>query len=184
MWNTQLVEINAKDFHGMQDLESISFVHNKLSSVPLDAFNTLTKLIIIDLSSNQIKDLPNGIFRNNMNLEEMYLNHNRIKYLGTEIFHDLKKLDFVDLEGNICVDDEYRGTTKINQLKNDIKMKCMNPNEVPAMTTTTTTTSTTQNPMNADFIEFKKSVSNFFNNLFTELREANEKLNNQTLNSI
>ena len=37
---SELVEINAKDFHGMQDLESISFVHNKLSSVPLDAFAT------------------------------------------------------------------------------------------------------------------------------------------------
>ena len=33
MDNTQLVEIKAKDFHGMQDLKEISFVHNKLCIV-------------------------------------------------------------------------------------------------------------------------------------------------------
>ena len=72
----------------------------------------------------------------------------------------------------------YNEATEINQMKNDIKMKCKNPNEFPATTTTTTTTTTTQNPMYADVIEFKKSLSNFFDNLFTELREANEKLRN------
>ena len=50
MENTQLVEIKAEDFHGMQDLESISFWDNKLSSVPLGAFATLTKLRFISLS--------------------------------------------------------------------------------------------------------------------------------------
>ena len=180
MWNTQLVEIKVTDFHGMQNLEAISFVHNKLSSVPLDVFATLTKLKYIDLSANQIEELPNGIFKNNLELERIYLQFNKIKYLGTEIFHDLKKLNFVGLYGNICVDGNYDGTTKINQLKDDIKMKCKNPNEVPAATTRTTTT-TTQTPMNADVIEFKKSLSNFFDNLFTELRAANEKLKNQKI---
>ena len=110
----------------------------------------------------------------------------KIKHLGTEIFHDLKKLDWVNLEDNICVNNLYNGETEINELKEDIKMKCKNPNEVPATTTTTTTqtsttTSTTKTPLNADFIEFKKSLSNFFDNLFTELREANEKLKNQKI---
>ena len=40
------VEIKANDFHGMQDLEEIRLSNNKLSSVPLDVFATLTKLRI------------------------------------------------------------------------------------------------------------------------------------------
>ena len=52
MWHTQLVEIKAKDFHGMQDLEFLSFHGNKLSSVPLDVFLELIDfcsiIIIID----------------------------------------------------------------------------------------------------------------------------------------
>ena len=65
MWRTQLVEIKAKNFHGMQDLEILSFHGNKLSSVPLDVFATLTKLKYIYFSENQIEELPNGIFKNN-----------------------------------------------------------------------------------------------------------------------
>ena len=106
MESTQLIEIKAKDFHGMQDLESINFYNNKLSAVPLDAFATLTKLRImkiplklrfIYLSENQIEELPNEIFKNNLELEVIYLWNNRIKYLGTEIFNNLK-IDVVDLQ--------------------------------------------------------------------------------------
>ena len=145
---TQLIEIKATDFLGMQDLEEISFFNDKFSSVPLDVFTTLTNLRFIYLSGNQIEELPNGIFKNNLELEEIYLNHNRIKYLGTEIFNDLKKLNWVDLERNICVDKYYIGATQIHQLKEDIKMNCENP-------ATTTSTSTTQNPMNSEN-EFRK----------------------------
>ena len=186
---TQLVEIKSKDFHGMQDLEILSFHGNKLSSVPLDAFATLTKLKYIYLSENQIEELPNGIFGNNLELGEIHLWGNKIKYLGAEIFNDLKKLYRVNLEGNICVNYNYYGT-EINQLKDDIKMKCKNPNEVPATTTTTTrrtttmtqnpttttttqnptTTTTTQNPMAEKLIEMQEQITKLEN----ELREAKE----------
>ena len=158
MFRTQLVEINAKDFLGMQDLEEISFYNNNLTSVPLDAFATLTKLKIISLSSNQIEELPNGIFKNNLELEEILLWDNKIKILGTEIFQGLKKIKSVHLRWNICVNKEYKGATEINQLKNDIKMKCKNPSEVPA------TTTTTQNPMVEKIIKLEQ-----------ELRESKEQ---------
>ena len=187
MVRTQLVEIKAEDFQGMQDLEDISFWNNKLSSVPLDAFTTLTKLRYIYLNANQIEELPNGIFKNNLELEEIHLLNNRIICLGTELFNDLENLYYVDLEGNICVNKRYNGATEINQLKEDIKMKCMNPNEIPATTTTTTTTtprttttsttqtptttSTTQNPMADKFIEMQEQNAK----LEKELREAKEQ---------
>ena len=164
---TKLVEIKAKDFNGMQNLEFLSFHNNKLSSVPLDAFATLTKLKIIYLSENQIEELPNGIFKNNLKLEQIYLYENKIKYLGTEIFNHLEKLNYVDLGNNICVNKIYDGATEINQLREDIKMKCKNSNEVSA---TTTTTTTTQNPM-AEKLMLEKITK-----LEKELREAKELL--------
>ena len=150
---TQLIEIKATDFLGMQDLEEISFFNDKFSSVPLDVFTTLTKLRYIDLSYNQIEELPNGILVNCLELKVIQLYGNKIKYLGTEIFNDLKKLNFVDLRKNICVNKSYYGATEIIQLNKDIKMKCKNPNEVPATTTTTSTTSITQDPNGTDVFE-------------------------------
>ena len=159
-----MIEIKTKDFHGMQELEFLGFNNNKLSSVPFDAFATLTKLRIIYLSSNQIEELPNGIFKHNLELEIINLQHNKIKYLATEIFNDLKKLNFVDLDDNICVDKRYFGTTEIIQLKKDIIMNCTNPNEFPA----TTTYSTTQNPMEVKIIEMQEQIRK----LEKEFREA------------
>ena len=135
----KLVEIKAKDFHGMLDLQFLSLRSNKLSSLPLDVFATLTKLRSIRLSGNQIEELPNGIFENNLEMERIELDSNKIKYLGTDIFTVLKKLNFVYLRSNNCVDKQYDGSEAINQLKNDIKMICKNTNEVPATTATTTT---------------------------------------------
>ena len=149
---TQLVEIKARDFHGMQYLEQINLNNNKLSSVPLDVFATLTKLRIISLSENQIEELPNGIFVNCLRLQQIYLSNNKIKYLGTEIFHELTNLNRVHLKNNICVNKVYNGKTKVIQLKEDMRMKCKNLNEVPAMITAT------QIPMNADVIEFKNQT--------------------------
>ena len=173
MVRTQLVEIKATDVHGMQDLEELNFWDNKLSSVPLDAFTTLTKLKYIFLTSNQIEELPNGIFNNNLELNSIHLEYNKIKYLGAEIFNNLKELYFVGLDDNICVSKNYYGATEINQLKDDIKMKCKNPNEVPAMATTTTrrTTTTTQNPMEVKLIEMQEKNRK----LEEELREAKEQ---------
>ena len=55
--DTQLVEINAQKFEGIDSLEILWLVCNKLISVPLNAFMNLTKLREIALQ--QIEELPN-----------------------------------------------------------------------------------------------------------------------------
>ena len=135
---TELVEIKSKDFHGMQNLELLYLNNNNLKSVPLDAFASLTKLIHISLDSNQIEELPNGIFEKNLQLEDIILSNNNIKYIGAELFTDLgMSLMFVNLEGNICINEFYSVfRRKLIQLNEDIKMNCQKPDEVPATTTT------------------------------------------------
>ena len=133
----------------------------------MKVFATLKKLSIIDLRYNQIEELPNGIFENNLNLEQIDLQYNNIKYLGTGMFNSLTKLNEVYLMNNICLNENYNGATNISQLKEDIEMYCKNPNEI---LTTTTTTSTTQNPMEVKSIEMQEKITK----LEKELREAKE----------
>ena len=60
--NSNLIEIKAENFLGMQELQSLDLYDNKLSSFPSDTFSTLTKLKYLSLSDNQIEVIPSNLF--------------------------------------------------------------------------------------------------------------------------
>ena len=160
--NSQLVEINAEMFEGMDNLEGLYLGNNKLSSVPLNTFMKLTKLKLLSLIRNQIEELPNGLFKNNVNLETIHLFSNKLKFIGSTLFDGLTKLNLVDLEYNVCIDKEYTGSTAITQLKEDIKVKCFNPNEIVKP--------------RSKFLINREKVSNFLDQIMIGLMEADERL--------
>lgn len=125
MESTQLVEIKARDFKGMQDLKEMYLGNNHLKSVPKDVFTILTKIIIISLSNNQIEAIPRGLFDNNLKLERVYFYNNQIKYIESGSFNGLENLIAVDLVSNVCVDKEYNETAGIIQLKSDLGVNCL-----------------------------------------------------------
>ncbi|CAO1294257.1 unnamed protein product, partial [Diamesa serratosioi] len=67
--------------------------------LPIDTFSTLSKLRIINLNWNKIKEIPNGVFSNNLQLEVIYLK----KILGSTLFDGLTKLSYVQLRENVCI---------------------------------------------------------------------------------
>lgn len=136
MESTQLVEIKAKDFKGMQDLEYMYLGNNHITSVPKDVFTTLMKIVIISLSNNQIEAIPRGLFDNNLKLKRVYFYNNKVKYIESGTFNGLENLIAVDLASNTCLNKEYNETAGIIQLKNDLKTNCININEVATTTTT------------------------------------------------
>ncbi|CAO1293957.1 unnamed protein product, partial [Diamesa serratosioi] len=85
------------DFIGMQNLTHLSLYGNKLTSVPIDVFSTLTKLKLIGLGGNQIEEIPNGVFSINLQLEQIHLYENKIKFLGSSVFDGLTELNYVSL---------------------------------------------------------------------------------------
>ena len=93
---SELVEIEAKVFQGMQDLEYLSLVANKLSSVLSNVIATIAKLRLFDLNSNQMEEIPNDIFSNNRKSKKIHLSSNKIKYLGDVLLNGPMKLNIVD----------------------------------------------------------------------------------------
>ena len=124
--SSNVIEIKAENFLGMQELQVLSLYDNKLRSLASDTFSTLTKLGYLSLFKNQLEVIPSNLFSNNMNLETIDLDDNQIKYIGSGVFDQLQKLDIVNLSGNICVSENY---DDIIQLKEDVKSKCNNPND-------------------------------------------------------
>ena len=160
--DSQLVEINAEMFEGMDNLEILYLEANKLTSVPLNTFMKLTKLKRIDLDRNQIEELPNGLLKNNVNLEIIYLYSNKLNFIGSTLFDGLTKLDYVDLEDNVCINKEYTGSTDFNKMKKDIKEQCFNPNEIVKP--------------RSNFLINREKVSNFLDQIMIGLMEADKRL--------
>ena len=88
--NSNLIEIKAENFLGMQELEYLSLEDNKLTTLASDTFSTLTKLKHLSLSFNEIEVIPSNLFSNNLNLEEIDLTYNQIKHIGSGVFDPLK----------------------------------------------------------------------------------------------
>ncbi|CAO1294192.1 unnamed protein product [Diamesa serratosioi] len=136
MRKTKLVEIKSQDFNGMQDLEYLDLSENYLTILPIDVFLTLPKLELLSMLSNQLKEIQNGIFSNNLQLRSLHLSFNEIKFLGSSLLSGLTNLGFVNLWSNFCINNMYEGAEAIIELRNVIQRNCINPNEVPQMTTT------------------------------------------------
>ncbi|CAO1298258.1 unnamed protein product [Diamesa serratosioi] len=141
----------------MDNLEFLQLRENRLAFVPIDAISILTKLKVIDLSSNEIQEISNGVFDNNLNLEEIQLNFNKIKFLGLTLFNGLTKLNYVNLNNNICINKDYRDSTQIYQLVKDIQLSYI----CTTTTLTTTTTTTTEIPTDATITTNPNRKRNF-----------------------
>lgn len=130
MWRTQLIEIEEHNFKGMEKLQLLELYDNELSSLPSNSFNKLLNLRTLSLRNNQIEELQNGLFTNNLNLDTIYLQFNKIKFIGSNLFNKLTRLNTVSLWDNVCINQDYTGSTKMMELKDDIKINCLNPTEV------------------------------------------------------
>ncbi|XP_057670138.1 leucine-rich repeat-containing protein 38-like [Diorhabda carinulata] len=58
----------------------MSFKGNGIETLSPEAFNNLTNLHILDLSSNQIEFLPQDLFTKTNNLKKLDLSYNKLRY--------------------------------------------------------------------------------------------------------
>lgn len=97
---TQVFEIKAKHFLGMENLEYLSLAGNKLTTLTSDVFSALTKLTCINLSSN------------------------KIRFIGDATFDKLVNLRHVTLVNNGCGNKVYNESSGIVRLKSDVRSFC------------------------------------------------------------
>ena len=114
------------------------------------------------MNGNQIEELPNGLFKNNVNLEVIGLHQNKLKFIGSNLFNGLTKLNHVDLEKNVCIYKIYSGSTAITQMKKDIETQCFNPNEIVKP--------------RSNFLINREKVSNFLDQIMIGLMDVDKRL--------
>ena len=66
----------------------------------MNLFDRSTKLLLLDLKSNLIKQLGSKSFESNFNLNELYLNNNDLIEIEENSFYGLNKLETLNLSNN------------------------------------------------------------------------------------
>lgn len=88
------------DFSGLEELELLDLSQNELGEVPDGVFVMLSKLKNLDLSSNRITHISKESFSGLVQLERLYLHANRIQSIHLEAFEGLEMLLELKLQHN------------------------------------------------------------------------------------
>uniref|UniRef100_A0A3Q0S1W5 Vasorin a n=1 Tax=Amphilophus citrinellus TaxID=61819 RepID=A0A3Q0S1W5_AMPCI len=92
--------LSQEDFRGLVELQMLDLSQNELTEIPDGVFEMLSDLKNLDLSSNHITHISKGSFSGLVQLERLYLHANRIQSIHLEAFEGLEKLLELKLQGN------------------------------------------------------------------------------------
>ena len=84
----------------VHSLEKLYLGENNLTDDVLHPLMIFKELRVLNLSFNQIQDLPPTFFRNMVHLEELYLSGNKLTSIPTEDLPKLHRLSTLYLNGN------------------------------------------------------------------------------------
>jgi adenylate cyclase len=83
-----------------QSLERLYLGENRVTDEVLHPLMIFKELRVLNLSFNDIQDMPPTFFKNLTKLEELYLSGNKLAGIPTEYLHRLEKLSVLFLNGN------------------------------------------------------------------------------------
>ncbi|KAL5528616.1 CYR1_1 [Sanghuangporus sanghuang] len=83
-----------------RSLKRLYLGENRLTDDTLHPLSALRELRVLNLSFNNIQELPSSFFRNMVLLEEIYLSGNKLSMIPTEDLHRLTSLTVIFLNGN------------------------------------------------------------------------------------
>lgn len=83
-----------------RSLQKLYLGENRLTEDVLHPLTALRELRVLNLSFNEIQELPPTFFRNYSQLEEIYLSGNKLSSIPTEDMHRLTNLTVLFLNGN------------------------------------------------------------------------------------
>ncbi|KAL6724265.1 hypothetical protein Aduo_019169 [Ancylostoma duodenale] len=133
--NNQLKEITEGMLDGMPNLQSVVFKNNKINSIHQNAFYNAPSIVMIDLSDNQLFDLPPSTFLAQLNLQMIDLRNNKIIRTPYAAFN--RRVGTVFLQENplVC-------TEKVHMLQDGVAVFIATSNDLICggkITTTSTT---------------------------------------------
>ncbi|XP_072322748.1 leucine-rich repeat-containing G-protein coupled receptor 4 isoform X3 [Scyliorhinus torazame] len=95
LYDNPISSVGISAFQNLSELQSLTLPGTRISRIPPDLCQQLKMLRFLDLSYNQIEELPS--FRGCSALEEISLKHNEIKEIKADTFQGLVSLHLLTL---------------------------------------------------------------------------------------
>ena len=114
-----LTRIEPNAFDNVASLEDLDLSFNNISELPNDIFSKLTNLKVLRLDHNHLQHLSEVIFDNSRELEELDLSYNPLKILYQEWFTSLQNLRALNVAhtGLMTIDhDTFHFTSSLEEL--------------------------------------------------------------------
>lgn len=118
---------DEESFHGLSNnVTGLYLRENRLKRIPLNFFNSVPRVTVVDLASNDLESLENGTFECLVRLQTLNLRKNRLSNSTQETLaplHDLIKLDLSDNKLTTLSANTFQNLTQLQDLNlsfNDI----------------------------------------------------------------
>ena len=98
--NSGLMALRSGDFAGLTNLTILDLSANQLGELPANLFDTLTSLTRLDLDENELSDLRSEVFDALTALRGLDLSDNQLSGFRPGLFDALTSLTWLDLENN------------------------------------------------------------------------------------
>lgn len=113
-----LKSLEAETFHEATELKALNVSHNEIIEIPPFIFLRTNELIDIDLSYNLLEQISIGMFSNLTNLKELNLSHNKLKILDMDILpSQLINLKLLSFSSNQLTELEFSKILLMQNLK-------------------------------------------------------------------
>lgn len=100
IFQSSINTLTQDDFKDLVELELLDLSQNELAEIPGGAFEMLSKLRNLDLSFNRITHISKDSFSGLVQLERLYLHANLIQSIHSEAFEGFERLLELKLQGN------------------------------------------------------------------------------------
>ncbi|XP_061576408.1 vasorin-like [Cololabis saira] len=100
IFQNSVTTLSKDDFKGLAELDTLDMSQNELAEIPDKVFEIMSKLKNLDLSFNQITHISKDSFSGLVQLERLYLDANQIQSIHLEAFEGLEMLLELKLQRN------------------------------------------------------------------------------------
>ncbi|XP_045456023.1 protein toll-like [Melitaea cinxia] len=97
--NKVVLKLSNKTFSNLPSLNWLLLVNSFIENIPAELFRNNTNLKILSLQENNIKYIPNNIFKG-LKLTDLDLSHNKISYLNSDVFSEQTSMTKLKLSYN------------------------------------------------------------------------------------